>query len=80
VGAWASDSDFNGGEAYGNLGNLLAVSDTVFDVQSNGVLDVRDGLFVAVSLAIAALERRARNEVTVRICFDNDRKSYIFHD
>ena len=55
--------------------NFLAVGNAVFNVQSNGVLDGLDSLFVAVSLATASLERRARNEVTVRICFDNDERA-----
>jgi len=79
VGAWTSDGDFNGGEAYGNLRNLFAIGEPVFDVQPDGILDIFDGLFVAVSLAVATLEGRARNEVTVRVGFDNDRQDNVFH-
>jgi hypothetical protein len=49
-------------------------------MQSNGVFDVLDGLFVSVALAIAALEGRTRNEIPVSIAFDDNWKSNVFHD
>ena len=79
MGALALGSNFNGGEAYGNLRNLFAIGKPVFDVQPDGILDIFDGFFVAVSLAIAPLEGRARNEVPVRVCFGNDRQRNVFH-
>src|SRR6266581_2825988 len=80
VGAWASDSNFNSGEAHGNLGNLLAIGEPVFYVQLDGILDVLDGFFVGVALAVAALERGAGNEKAIRVCLDDDGKSNVLHD
>jgi hypothetical protein len=41
-------------------------------MQPDGILDVLDGLFVSVALAVEALERRTGNEVPAGIAFDND--------
>ena len=60
------DSDFYGGKANGDVfGNFFAVSDTVFDVESDGVLDILDRFFVGVSLAVTALQRRAGDEIAI---------------
>ncbi len=77
MGAWASDSNFNGGKAHGNLGNLFAVGLPVFYVQLDGVLNVLDSFFVCVALAVATLKRRAGNEKTIRVRFDDDWKSNV---
>jgi hypothetical protein len=80
VGAWASDSDFNGRKAYGNLGNLFVIGKAVRYVQLDGILDVLDSFFVGVALAITALERGAGNEEAIGVRFDDDRKSNVLHD
>jgi hypothetical protein len=49
-------------------------------MQSDGVLDVLDDLFIGVALAVAALQGRAGNEVPIGIAFDNNGKSNVFHD
>src|SRR5208337_1680497 len=80
VAASASDGNFNGGEAHRyRLGNFFTVSQAIFDVQSNGVLDVRDRLFVGLPLAVTALERRAGHEIAVLVAFNNDRKRQVLH-
>jgi hypothetical protein len=54
--ALALDSNFNCREAHGHvLGNFFAVRKTIFDVQSDGVFNICDGLLVCVSLAVAPL-------------------------
>jgi len=45
------------------LGDFLAVSEAVFDVQSDGVFDVLNGLVVCVSLAVTALKHGTGNEI-----------------
>ncbi len=49
-------------------------------MQSNGVLDVLDRLFVSFALAITALECRTRNEIPVGVALDDNGKSNVFHD
>jgi hypothetical protein len=61
------------------LGNFLAVRDSVFDVEPNGVSNVFDSLFVSVSLAVTALEHGAGNEITVGVGFNDDGKREVFH-
>ena len=61
------------------LGDFLAVSEAVFDVQSDGVFDVLNGLFVCVSLAVTALKHGTGNEIAVRIGFDNDGEREVLH-
>lgn len=46
-------------------GIFLAIRTTIFDVQPDGIFDVFHGLFVGVSLAVAALKRRAGNKIAV---------------
>ena len=50
-----SDSDFNGGKAGGDLGNLFAVGQPVFYVQPDGIFDVVDSFFVRFTLAVATV-------------------------
>jgi hypothetical protein len=79
--AWASDSDFYGGKAYGQVfWNFFAVGDAVFDLKADGVLDILDRLFIGLPLAITSLKRGARNEVAVRIPFYDDGKRKVFHN
>src|SRR5260370_29342068 len=80
VGAWASDGNFNSRKAHGNLGNLFSVGQPVYYVQLNGILDVLDGFFLGIALAVAALERGAGNEKAIGVRFDDDRKSNVLHD
>src|ERR1700687_965326 len=80
VGAWASDSDFNGRKADGNLGNLFAIGQPVFYVQLNGILNVVDSFFVRIALAVATLDGGAENEIAIRVRFYDDRKSNVLHD
>lgn len=61
------------------LGDFLAVSKAVFDVQSNGVFDVLNGLFVCVPLAVAALKCGTGNEVAVRIGLNDDGEREVLH-
>jgi hypothetical protein len=80
-GSLASDGDFYGGEAYRKvLRNFFAVSDAVFDVQADGVLDVLNGFLVGAPLTVTTLKRRARDEIAVRISLYDDRKGDVFHD
>src|ERR1700678_795812 len=51
----------------------------IFDMQANGVLNVRNGLFVGVALAIASLQCRAGNVITVIVRLNDDRKSKLRH-
>jgi len=60
--------------------NLLAPSQAIFEVQLDGVFDVRDCLFVGYPLAITALEWGAIDEIAVFITFDNNRKYQALHD
>ncbi len=61
------------------MGNLFSIGQSVFDVQLNGVLDVLNRFFVRIALAVAALERGAGNEKTIRVRFDDDGKSNVLH-
>jgi hypothetical protein len=61
------------------LGNFFAVGDSVFDMETDGVLDVCDRLFLRVSLAVTPVWRGARNKVALRIAFHDDRKRHVFH-
>jgi hypothetical protein len=49
------------------LGNFLTVGDAVFDMETEGILDVCNGFFVGVPLAVTSLQRGTGNEVTVGI-------------
>jgi hypothetical protein len=80
VGAWTSDSDFDGRKADGHLGNLFAFGQLVFYVQPDGILDVVDSFFVGFALTVATLERRAGNEKAIGVCFNDDRKGNVLHD
>jgi hypothetical protein len=62
VEAWASDSNFNRRKAHGNSGNFLAVCQPVLYMELNGILDVLDGFFIGIALAVATLKRWAGNE------------------
>src|SRR5712664_3505156 len=64
----------------GSLGNLFSVGQPVYYVQLNGILDVLDGFFVGVALAVTALERGAGNEKAIGVRFDDDRESNVLHD
>ncbi len=61
------------------LGNFLAARKAVLDVKPDGVFDVFNRLFVCVPLAVAALEGRTRNVISVRVGFDKDGKRNVFH-
>ena len=75
-----SDGDFNGRKADGDLGNLFVVGQPVFYVQLDGILDVVDSLFVGFALTVATLKSGARNEKTIGVCFNDDRKGNVLHD
>jgi hypothetical protein len=62
------------------LRDFLAVSNAVFDMQADGVLDIFDSLFVGAALAVAALQRGAGNEIAIRISFYDDGKCEVFHN
>jgi len=80
VGAWTSDSDFNGRKADGDLGNLFAAGEPVFYVQPDGILDVVDRFFVRFTLTVTTLQRRAGNEKAIGVCFNDDWKGNVLHD
>jgi hypothetical protein len=80
VGAWTSDSDFDGRKADGDLGHLFAVGEPVFYVQPDGILDVVDSFFVRFALTVATLERRAGNEKAIGVRFNDNRKGNVLHD
>src|SRR5713226_7831253 len=61
------------------LGNFLAARQAVLDVQPDGVFDVFNGLFVCVPLAVAALQHRARNEITIGVSFYHGGKCEVLH-
>jgi hypothetical protein len=62
------------------LRDFFPIRDSIFDMQPDGILDVLNGLFVGIALAVAALECRARDEEPVSVAFDDNRKSDAFHD
>src|SRR5713226_5673824 len=80
VEAWASDSDFDGRNAHGNLGNLFVIGKAVRYMQLDGILDVLDSFFVRVALAVTTLEGWAGNEKTIGVRLDDDRKCNVLHD
>jgi len=41
------------------LGDLFAICNAIFDVQADRILDVLDGFLIGITLAVAALKRRA---------------------
>ena len=59
-----------------NLGVKVgaAICEAILDMQPDGVLDVFHRLFVRVPLAIATLKRGARDEIALRVAFDDDGK------
>jgi hypothetical protein len=61
------------------LGNFFAVSQAIFDVQPDGVLNVRDRLFVGLPLAVTALERRTGDETAVLVALNDDGKRQVLH-
>src|SRR5271157_295143 len=56
-----------------------SLRDPVLNVQPDGVLNILHRLFVAFSLAVATLQRRAGHEVSVRVGFDHNRQSQVLH-
>ena len=62
-----------------NSGNFFAVRQAIFDVQPNGVLDVRDRLLVGLPLAVTALEHRASDEIAVLVALNDNRKRQVLH-
>ena len=48
-------------------------------MEADGIFNILNGLFVAVPLAVATLERGARDKIAVGVRFDDDRKSQISH-
>jgi len=73
------DSNLDSRQAHGNLGDFFAVGLAVFDVQLDGILDVRESFFVSVALAVTALQRRAENEKAIGIGLDDNRKDNGLH-
>jgi hypothetical protein len=59
--------------------NFFSAGEAVLDVQPDGILDVLHRLFVAVALAVAALQRRTGYKVSVRVGFDNNRQAQSLH-
>lgn len=59
--------------------DFLAVGEAILDVQPDSILDVGYRFFVGVSLAVAALQRRAGNKIAVRVTLKNDGKRDLFH-
>jgi len=79
-GALASDRNFNCREADRDvLGDFFTICEAILYVQADRILDVLDGFLIAITLAVAALKRRAGNEVTVRVRLYDDRKCHISH-
>ena len=74
----ASDRNFNCREADRDLlGDFFAICEAILYVQADRILDVLDGFRIGITLAVAALKRRAGNEVAVRVRLYDDRKCHI---
>ena len=61
------------------FGNFFSIGEAVLDLQPDGVLDVLHRLFVAVVLAVAALQRRTGHGVSFRVGLDNNRQAQLLH-
>jgi len=59
---------------------IFPTGKTVFYVQLDSILDVADSFFVRFALTVATLERRAGDEKTIGIGFNDNRKCDVLHD
>ena len=70
--------NLNGGKAYGTVtGYFLALLNAILEVQLNGILHVLHRLLVGIALAIAPLQFRAGNKITIFVPLNNHRKIIV---